>query len=280
MLPGGAAADRAVVAEHDLIYGDPVVEAGTAGEAKLTFERDGFLEFDPGIPLRTIDSAVADVEQGTRRRWLPFLRHPPASDVGRVTDAWAISPSVKQIALAPGVLAVLREIYGSEARPFQTLNFKYGTQQKAHADAVHFNTEPAGLMCGVWVAMEDIDMDCGPLVYYPGSQKLPYASPREVGIEVAPGQTEVSHAEYEAHYEPYIERVIEREHLEPRYATLAKGRAVVWAANLLHGGSPVKVPGSTRRSQVTHYVVEPGRLWTPLLSAGDQIAWREAADIR
>ncbi len=198
------------------------------------------------------------------------------SDVGRATDAWSISANVKRIALAPAVLELLATLYDRPAHPFQTLNFKFGTQQRPHADAVHFNTEPPGLVCGVWVAMEDIDMDCGPLVYYQGSHKLPYASPSEVGIEVEAGRESVSQAEYEARYEPYIEEMIKRERLEPRYATLVKGQAVVWAANLLHGGSPVRVPGSTRRSQVTHYYIDGARLWTPLLSTPDHVVWREA----
>jgi ectoine hydroxylase-related dioxygenase (phytanoyl-CoA dioxygenase family) len=178
------------------------------------------------------------------------------------------------------VLGTLKTLYQREPRPFQTLNFKVGTQQRPHSDAVHFNTEPAGYMCGVWVAMEDIGDDSGPLVYYPGSHKLPYASPQEVGIDVAPGQAAVSHEEYQARYEPYIEQLIERQGLEPHYATLRKGEAMVWAANLLHGGSPVRVPGRTRRSQVTHYTFEGARLWTPLLSTPDQRAWRDAPAIR
>lgn len=244
-----------------------------------TFERDGLLIFDPEISDKTIDRAIADVELGPTSRWLPFARRNPPSDVGRVTDAWSTSASVKKIALAPAVLEVLRTLYGREAHPFQTLNFKFGTQQRPHADAVHFNTEPPGFMCGVWVALEDIDADCGPLVYFPGSHKLPYASPSEVGIEIQQSQEAVSQEEYEAHYEPYIERLIEREGLEPRYATLDKGQALVWATNLLHGGSPVRVPGRTRRSQVTHYFCEGSRLWTPLLSTDDDKVWREAPRI-
>lgn len=249
-------------------------------DAKDAFEREGFLAFDPGIPAKTIDRAIADVELGPRRRWLPFKRDLPTGDPGRVTDAWATSESVKGIALAPAVLDVLHALYGRQAQPFQTLNFKFGTQQRPHADAVHFNTEPPGFMCGVWIAMEDIGSDSGPLVYYPGSHKLPYVSPSDVGIQVEPGQETVSHAEYEARYEPYIEQEIERHHLVPRYATLAKGQAVVWAANLLHGGSPVRVPGSTRRSQVTHYFFKGSRLWTPLLSGFDSVAWRDAPIIQ
>ena len=31
-------------------------------------------------------------------------------------------------------------------------------------------------MCGVWIALEDVDPDEGPLSYYPGSPRLPYVS--------------------------------------------------------------------------------------------------------
>lgn len=255
-------------------------EVADGDTAKEVFERDGVLVFDPEISGKMIDRAVADVELGQPRRWLPFLRRKPQSDVGRVTDGWSTSTSVKRIALAPAVLELLKTLYGREAHPFQTLNFKFGTQQRPHADAVHFNTEPPGFMCGVWVAMEDIDADCGPLVYYPGSHKLPYASPSDVGIHIEAGQQAVSHEEYEARYEPYIDQLIERHGLEPRYAILRKGQAVVWSANVLHGGSPVGVAGRTRRSQVTHYVFEGARLWTPLLSSEDDIVWRDVPAIR
>ncbi len=258
-----------------------MVVPNSVGEAeRAAFERDGYLIFDPGIPSKVLDAAVADVEQGPRRRWLPFLRQTPAGDFGRATDAWTVSPSVKQIALAPAVLELLRTLYGREPQPFQTLNFRVGTQQRTHADAVHFDTEPPALMCGVWVALEDVDMDCGPLVYYPGSHKLPKVTPSDVGIEIEPGQEAVSHEEYEARYEPFVEQLIEREGLEARYGTINKGQALVWAANLLHGGSPVRVPGRTRRSQVTHYFFAGSRLWTPLLSTSDHVAWREAPLIR
>jgi ectoine hydroxylase-related dioxygenase (phytanoyl-CoA dioxygenase family) len=248
--------------------------------AKAAFARDGFLIFDPQVSTRTIDGAVADVELGPRRGRLPFRRRTPTWDPRRAVDAWCVSPRVKSIALAPTVLDLLRSLYGREPTPFQTLNFQVGTQQPAHADAVHFNTEPPGLMCGVWVALEDVDMDCGPLVYYPGSQKLPYVTPGDVGIQIAAGQQVVSHQEYEARYEPYIAQLIDREGLEPNYATVRKGQALVWAANLLHGGSPVRAPGRTRRSQVTHYFFEGARLWTPLLSSQNHVEWREAPRIQ
>ena len=36
-------------------------------------------------------------------------------------------------------------------------------------------------MVGIWVALEDVDEECGPLVYYPGSHKLPIYLNEHVG---------------------------------------------------------------------------------------------------
>jgi len=42
-------------------------------------------------------------------------------------------------------------------------------------------TYPEGYLVGAWVAVEDIHPDSGPLVYYPGSHRLPYYLSKEVG---------------------------------------------------------------------------------------------------
>ena len=91
----------------------------------------------------------------------------------RVQDAWQQSAAVKELALLPEVEAVLQACWGREPFAFQTLNFPVGTQQHLHSDAVHFHSEPPGFMCGVWVALEDIHPESGPLEYVPGSQRLP-----------------------------------------------------------------------------------------------------------
>ena len=99
----------------------------------------------------------------------------------RVQDAWQQVEAVKQLALQPLVLEILECVYGRQPFAFQTLNFPVGTQQHLHSDAVHFHSEPAGFMCGVWVALEDIHDAAGPLEYVPGSQRLPYLQAHDVG---------------------------------------------------------------------------------------------------
>ena len=134
------------------------------------FDRDGYFLFDLEMPGTILDGIIDDMADEYPKERLPDGTY---RSKNRVQDGWKISDNVKKVATAPKVLSLLADFYGRKPLPFQTLNFPVGTQQRVHSDTVHFHSDPAGYMCGVWVALEDMDMDNGPLVYYPGSQKLP-----------------------------------------------------------------------------------------------------------
>jgi integrase len=222
-------------------------------EVAQQFHGSGYLIFDPEIPPDILDRAVADTM--IRPEATHNLHHG-----SRWFDGWKESRAIRDIALAPKVLRLLRQLYGREPRPFQTLNFPIGTEQKVHSDAIHFYSDPPTYMCGVWVALEDIDLDNGALVYYPGSHKLPVVTMEDV----APGPG----PEYYPLYEAYIEKLVAQRNLEPAYAVLKKGQALLWAANLLHGGSSHRDKTRTRHSQVTHYFFDGCQYYMPLGSYG------------
>ncbi len=244
---------------------------GTVTDAQRDqFDRDGYLVVeDVGIPQEVLDGAIAD----TKDRYEKEIKSERMGEDGvlytshRILDAWKISGNVKSIALNPRVHSILRELYGREPLPFQTLNFKYGSEQRPHSDAMHFNSEPSGFMCGVWLALEDIGPDQGPVVYYPGSHKLE---------EVTAGELEGDHADYE----DFVASVIEREGLREHRATLRRGEALIWSANLIHGGSPQNDRSLTRWSQVTHYFFEGCRYWKPLATRGGERAYWEPTWVR
>jgi hypothetical protein len=52
-----------------------------------------------------------------------------------------------------------------------------------------------------------------------------------------------------------------------------KGQAVIWAANLLHGGSLQRDRSRTRHSQVTHYFFEGSRVFNPMTVKGEHVFW-------
>ena len=179
-------------------------------------------------------------------------------DHGRTQDAWQDCESIRSIARHPRILSALQELYGREARPFQTLNFPRGTQQPVHSDAIHFNCEPFGLMCGVWVALEDIGPDQGPLVYYPGSHRAPFVDFPDFGVEADPKNYR--------HYETHIREVVSNSDYAPTLGVIPRGHIIIWSANLLHGGSAQRDPSASRHSQVTHYYLDGAKPWRPMFS--------------
>lgn len=205
-------------------------------------ERGYVLLDDPVVDDATIERALEDLEGR-------YDDVATGYDVpNRKQDAWHFSEAVAEIARTPLVLALLERLYGRRPIPFQTLNFKVGTRQHAHSDTVHFHSIPQRFMAGVWVALEDIHPDSGPLVVYPGSHRLPVYDPFDLGIEA-------SWSSYHE-YEEAIEAIVVAMDLRPHRVVPRRGQAVVWAANLIHGGSPVVDPNRTRLSQVTHYYFE------------------------
>lgn len=212
------------------------------GYAVVDIDTDGFDDL--------ADRAVAEVE--------PLYRGQP-----RVQDAWQSVDSIRALALQPKILKILELLHGRKPFAFQTLNFPIGTQQLTHSDFIHFSSSPAHFMAGVWIAFEDIDADNGPLHYYPGSHRRPLLTLDELGVA---GSEAESRYNYTQVYEQAVQRLIEAEGLVKEEAYLKRGQAIIWAANLMHGGSPIKDRSRTRHSQVTHYFFEGCRYWTPLLS--------------
>lgn len=180
----------------------------------------------------------------------------------RVQDAWLKAPAVRQLALRPEILRRLQAAYGRKPFPFQTLNFKRGSQQHLHSDAIHFSSLPERFMCGVWIALEDVRPESGPVVYKPGSHALPIMKMRDVGVNAKQPTPD----DYQRHYVPRFAELMEQQERPVTPALLKKGQAFVWAANLAHGGSPILDPRSTRRSLVVHYYFDRCAYYTPMVS--------------
>ena len=180
----------------------------------------------------------------------------------RVQDAWEFNDEVRRIACNEHVLALLGRLYGRPAWPFQTLNFPVGTQQHFHTDSIHFSSSPERFMCGVWVAMEDIDETNGPLMYFPGSHRWPIYTNEHIGRCIA----ELEGTPTQAIYEAMWRDLVQAHGAEAQYFHAKKGQALIWAANLMHGGTRQLDPQRTRWSQVTHYFFEDCAYYTPIMS--------------
>ena len=245
---------------------EPAVVANTgfalSPEQLTAFSDQGFLKIDFGFDPQLLDQIVAEV----RPLYGSAYKENPLS-VTRYQDGWKQVDSVRQLAVHDSVLSALRMLMDREPLPFQTLNFPVGTSQYPHSDSIHFHTVPAGFMVGVWVAFERIDAENGPLIYYPQSHKLPYYSMQDLGL--GPG-----YSNYHA-YELRIQDLIAEHGLQPELGILEKGEAIIWHANLLHGGAARKDITRSRHSQVTHYFFENCRYYTPMESRPGKLRYRE-----
>jgi ectoine hydroxylase-related dioxygenase (phytanoyl-CoA dioxygenase family) len=241
-------------------------DAETTRFAAALSER-GYAIIDLGDDGRALcDQAVAQTE--------PHF----ADGKTRVQDAWRRDPAVRALARLPKISALLSAVYGRKAFPFQTLNFQRGSQQGVHADTIHFHSEPAGFMCGVWIALEDIEPGCGPLTYYPGSHKLPVMTMRGAGVNRPDPEPD----DYVRHYLPAIAGRLDLGGFTTQEALLTKGQALVWVANLSHGGAAITRPESTRRSLVVHFFFEDCVYHTPMWSdvEGARLHVRIAANVK
>ncbi len=163
------------------------------------------------------------------------------------------SDIIKAATQSPALLQILNFILGKKVIPFQTINFIKGSEQKPHSDTVHMATYPLGYLAAAWVALEDIDENAGPLVYYPGSHKLPYL----MGNGYESGSTKFTIGENAySNYEAKIESIIKANNLQPQSFLAKMGDVFIWHANLLHGGTKMNDQRLTRKSMVVHYYCE------------------------
>lgn len=213
------------------------------------YHREGFVVLPRLVSQELLDEARLAIEG----------EYPSAvgEEPARQQDLWKKYPSVRQIASLPAILAVLRMLYEREPIPFQTLNFKFGSQQRAHSDSIHFSSLPARYMCGVWVALEETNAANGPLFYYPGSHRQQEFNYFHLGIEA-----EKNYAEY-PRYESFMEDFMATQGYQRQEMHLQKGDVLIWSSNLVHGGMPITGGNVTRWSQVSHYYFEGCVYYSP-----------------
>jgi len=205
------------------------------------FHDDGYVVMEQAVSHALCDRVRAEME---------VLYDGGAGDGGRVPDAWKLgAESTRELATLPPVQEMLRLFYERKPIPFQTLDFKHGTQQMGHSDSIHFSSFPARYMCGVWVALEDVDEGNGPLFYYPGSQTLPEVNLFDLNVSI----DDPYFPRYGA-YEAFQQELMTELGCKSVEFYAKKGDALIWSSNVVHGGSPIRRAGSTRWSQVTHYL--------------------------
>jgi ectoine hydroxylase-related dioxygenase (phytanoyl-CoA dioxygenase family) len=248
---------------HDEIDRRTVAGALSRADAVLLhgFTDTGYMTASLGFGPEVVDRMEREIEELWRTR--PYdLAAAPASGgrisfrdfpedrrkIGyRIADLHSHSATALELYLHPEVFRLIELVLGQTAVAFQSLYFRYGSQQSLHRDPMFVVTRPASHLVAAWIALEDITDGSGPLLYAPGSHLLPWHEFEEDTITLADKAGGPKRQEWN------VARTLMLEHLAVERFTPKVGDVLIWHGGLLHGGAPVTDPDATRRSFVVHY---------------------------
>jgi hypothetical protein len=216
---------------------------------------DGYLTIDRFFDEKQLDEMWAAYEKAIETGVLnPPVEPLFAGDTlpGRTLNPHFSVDEVRAMLFDERMSELVSLLLGAKAAPFQTIGGHKSSEQLQHSDSIHMSTYPNGYLVANWIAFEDIHPDSGPLVFHPGSHKLPYAMSDALGMPFGCG-----YSAYHDIYEPAIQKIIADHALEAHYFLPKKGDVLLWHANLLHGGSKMKNPAQvSRKALVCHFFSE------------------------
>jgi ectoine hydroxylase-related dioxygenase (phytanoyl-CoA dioxygenase family) len=100
----------------------------------------------------------------------------------------------------------------------------------------------------------------------PKSHKLNTIDFTDLNLEI-PKTTKELKDNY-TYYEKYLIKLINLKKLKEKKVLIKKGDVIIWAANLLHGGTKIKLKTTTRYSQVVHYHFKDlNKIYNPCFSS-------------
>lgn len=217
---------------------------------------DGFAILRGAVDLSLCDAVVAEYKTYITGTGSEIEKHKDGfGRVLRTVNFHLSSDVTADVATTDNVMRVLDFLFGEEAAIYSSLYFEYGTQQPIHRDSPFFETFPRNFFLGVWVALEDISADAGPLMYVKGGHRFT-ADPHAVYDAVVKrmGKESDKDSLINEALEQYYGDVIRGSESfgAPVRVPLKKGDVAIWHPQLPHGGSPAVNPEMTRRSMVFH----------------------------
>ncbi|HVT02193.1 MAG TPA: phytanoyl-CoA dioxygenase family protein [Thermoanaerobaculia bacterium] len=239
----------------------------SAQDARLLsdFHENGYVRLFLDPAVEPFDELLADID----RVWVekphdllfaygqPVMRRMSTADEQRdrkpghrIGELFSHSPAARRLYLHPRLHAIAAMILGEPSVAIQSIFFEFGSAQALHRDPVFVQTAVAGHLLASWIALEDIHPDSGPLMYVPGSHRLP-------PYEFRPGEYRFDSrvfGEKEVNEEKaWLAEQMKTRGLERQIFTARKGEVLFWHAGLYHGGAAIADAARTRKSFVVHY---------------------------
>ena len=253
------------------------------GENLQHFVDRGYLTFSLDLDQKICDQIDAEVERLWQDRpqdvayayqglLTPFseAESEHRKPTYRIADLQTHSEAALTLYLQRQIFDYVELIFGEPAVATQSLYFEWGSQQHLHRDPAYVHMTRASHLLAAWIALEDVGPDSGPLVFMPGSHRLPYylnSSGQFAFDHSGDGDEEARRAEAWDRQRCREANLVREEFI------CRRGDVLIWHHSLLHGGAEPKDPSLTRKSFVVHFSTRstmPGTQNTYRSTAGDQ----------
>jgi SAM-dependent methyltransferase/ectoine hydroxylase-related dioxygenase (phytanoyl-CoA dioxygenase family) len=245
---------------------DPKVKPESDEQLKF-WEANGYLVLPQAVDPAICDAISREVERhtGSERRSIgsqlavDVLDGPFAGRLIRAADApdeaftrtfklnnlFVDSDPVRRGMYHPTVVDALTKVLGDAPVAINSLNFVRGSQQPPHIDSWYMPPPRDYSLAVASLCLEDVDLQAGPLFYYPGSHLIPPYRFSHGGLKSIDAEMPACTA--------YVDREIVKRGLRRETFAGRKGDVFLWHCQLLHGGTQINDPARTRRSLVVHY---------------------------
>ena len=233
-------------------------------EQRASWDANGFLALRGFIPPEEVAAVRAVVDDEWRRapgndheidvntgpfRGLAYKMHEVDPGVRgecyKLNNLFARRAEIRRVALSPRLQRAVAELLEGEPLICNSLNFERGSQQEYHIDTWYMPPPVEGRMVVASIALDDVDAGNGPVSYYPGSHRIPPYRFSDGRLNEIPAE--------KPRCQEYLQREIAARGLVEQEFHGRSGDVLLWHAQLLHAGRPIRDMGRTRSSLVVHY---------------------------
>lgn len=171
------------------------------------------------------------------------------SEIGsRLNNYHESSLLAKEVMANKYLSTFLKAVLDQKLTAFQSLVFKYGSQQGVHQDFPWVTTNIPSHLAAAWIPLEDVKEGSGTLFYYEGSHQIPKFN-FGTGILYDSVNSLFSPEEFES----YLKKETKKHGYKRKELIIKKNDLLVWHGALVHGGNKIEEPVKTRKSFVCHY---------------------------
>ena len=164
----------------------------------------------------------------------------------RLADHYMTDPPTRDLAMDPRLTRILHQLMGYAPVVCNTILFERGSEQDMHSDMFYMPPVTENQMVATWIAIDDVTDDNGPLVYVPGSHKLPSHRFSNGSVRAIPEEVPAAVAA--------IQKRMSDLGLASETFTAKRGDVLIWHSQLMHGGNAIRDRSAKRTSIVTHYL--------------------------